>query len=48
MTKELFAGIKDNKYAKLNTIVFLLVRLLSVIIVVVFKDLVYEVKTISY
>ena len=48
MTKELFAGIKDNKYAKLNTMVYLLVRFVSVMIVIACKDLLYEVKTIAY
>ncbi|CAI2379004.1 unnamed protein product [Moneuplotes crassus] len=43
--KEFFSGIKDEHYAKMNTSIFMCVRVLSVIILIILKDIPYEVKS---
>jgi len=46
--KEFFNGIKDTKWAKLFTIMFLLVRFLSVVIIFLPEDVEEEYKLIGF
>jgi len=45
MVKQLFIDLKDNSVARFNTVSFILIRISSVLLLICWESLTYEIKT---